>query len=232
MVKLDNCEASGTTTLWDFGHVLPKKSHPQKDSAYFTSIIKCICSAILAGTPGKLKDQPVAHTGFFPQRCGGYPEITRFLTVGHAAWGASWNGGDGLRSCCLAMFLWMKKKTHPERSAGKDVGLQTVNSNPMLEKIRSVGKNLTGKSAAIHWFWCDPSFHCSVVERKPAGGQMSRKQTSFIRTLLRKRLTRTGWMNDCEAAKCYKLIGALDSVIGMPNIFCNSPNTQRCCWGF
>lgn len=53
----------------------------------------------------------------------------------------------------VAMFLWMKKKTHPERSAGKDVGLQTVNSNPMLEKIRSVGKNLTGKSAAWDWFF-------------------------------------------------------------------------------
>lgn len=69
--ELDNCEASGTTTLWDFGHVLPKKSHPQKDSAYFTSIIiKCICSAILAGTPGKLKDQPVGAHGIFPQRSG------------------------------------------------------------------------------------------------------------------------------------------------------------------
>ena len=40
----------------------------------------------------------------------------------------------------VAMFLWMKKKTHPERSAGKDVGLPTVNSNPMLEKMIGLGK--------------------------------------------------------------------------------------------
>jgi len=82
-----------------------------------------------------------AH-GFFPPKMWKKPEITRFLTVGHAAWGASWNGGDGLRSCCGNVSV--DEETHPGRSAGKDVGLPTVNSNPMLEKIRSGCKNLTG----------------------------------------------------------------------------------------
>lgn len=102
-----------------------------------------------------------AH-GIFPQRCGGYPEITRFLTVGHAAWGASWNGGDGLRSCCGNVSVDEKNSSLIQGGQpchcnftdliGKDVGLQTVNSNPMLEKIRSGCKNLTGNSAAWDWF--------------------------------------------------------------------------------
>ena len=70
------------------------------------------------------------------------PEITRFWTVGHAAWGASWNGGDGLKSCCGNVSVDEKNSSREvsratAREIGKDVGLQTVNSNPMLEKIRS-----------------------------------------------------------------------------------------------
>lgn len=78
----------------------------------------------------------------------------------------------------------------------------------MLEKIRSgwekFDRQICGLGLVLMW----SKFSLLRLSRKPAGGQMSRKQTSFIRTVVRKRLTRTGWMNDCEAAKCYNLLEA------------------------
>lgn len=142
-----------------------------------------------------------AH-GFFPQRCGGYPEITRFLTVGHAAWGASWNGGDGLRSCCGNVSVDEEKKLIQRGQPEKMWGCKQLTATQCLEKIRSGCKKFDRHEMRQFTGFDLIQVFTAQLSRKPAGGQMSRKQTSFIRTLLRKRLPRTGWMNDCEAAKC------------------------------
>lgn len=196
MVKLHNREASGTTTTFETSDMFCPKTHIlKKDSAYFTSIIKwvlkCIFSANFPGTPGKLKGPPVAQKnhGITPRDVEKpwNHKVSRLVTQhgvlpGMPWWPSPW----ALKVAGPRMQLWMKISSSRAPRVSRATRQETRETNgefywfdwkryglqellhPMLEKM--MGCKIW--PCGMDWFW-----------------------SKFF---LRKWLTRTGWMNDCE----------------------------------